>query len=124
MTERALRQKIRAEQTSRPNWCRPLKRLALYIRDGFRCAYCGEDLRDAAPAEMGLDHLTPWTRGGSNDPSNLVTCCRSCNSSRKDRPWREFATGGAVERILKLRRRRLNVALARAILAGEAEWCD
>lgn len=104
------------------SWIRRVKRLSLYLRDGFACCYCGRDLRTAEPHEVGLDHLTPQCKGGSNDARNLVTTCRSCNSSRKDRPWREFATGGAIERIERQRRRVLNMALARAIESGEAPW--
>jgi hypothetical protein len=29
-----------------------------------------------------IDHVIPRSRGGSNDLSNLVLCCRSCNSSK------------------------------------------
>lgn len=101
-------------------WIRPEKRLAIYIRDGFRCAYCGRDLKDADPSEVTLDHLLPRVAGGSNQATNLITACRSCNSSRQDTPWIDYATGGAVDRIEQLRNRELNVKLAKAIIAGEA----
>lgn len=101
-------------------WIRPEKRLAIYIRDGFACAYCGTDLRTAAPEDVTLDHLRCRVHGGNNEAGNLVTACRACNSSRGDRPWRIFATGGAVLRIQRQRRRVLNLALAKAIIAGTA----
>lgn len=100
-------------------WIRKEKRLALYLRDDFACAYCGRALRDAAPAEITLDHLLPRSAGGSNDAANLVTACRPSNSSRKDRPWVDYATGGARDRILQLIARPLNLDLAKAILSGE-----
>ena len=100
-------------------WIRREKRLAIYIRDGFRCQYCGRDLRRAAPADVTLDHLTPASRGGSNDATNLITTCRHCNCARQDRPWRRYATGGAVERIQRMRRRALNMALAKDIVERE-----
>jgi hypothetical protein len=99
-------------------WIRPEKRLAIYLRDGFACAYCGTDLRDSAPENVNLDHLRPRSKGGTNEARNLVTSCKSCNCSRQDRPWRAFAPGGAVERILRQTRRVLNVELAKAILDG------
>ena len=105
--------------TQGSKWIRPAKRLAIYIRDGFSCGYCGRDLRRAAPAEVTLDHLMPRYSGGSNDATNLITACRSCNSSRQNLPWGQYATGGARERISKLRRRVLNVRLAASIIAGE-----
>jgi 5-methylcytosine-specific restriction endonuclease McrA len=100
-------------------WIRADKRLAIYIRDDFRCAYCGRDLKDASPEEVNLDHLLPRSAGGSNEASNLITACKSCNCSRQDKPWIDYATGGAIERIEQLRNRPLNRALAKAIIAGE-----
>lgn len=101
-------------------WIRPEKRLAIYVRDGFTCAYCGRDLRTAAPEELNLDHLTPRVAGGSNEATNLVTACKACNSSRGAKPWADYATGGAIDRISQNRYAPLNVALAKAILAGTA----
>lgn len=51
-------------------------RRRVYRRDGYRCVKChsGEDLT--------LDHVTPWSLGGSDEASNLQTLCRSCNSSK------------------------------------------
>lgn len=71
------------------NWIRKAKRLALYLRDGLACGYCGEGVEDGA--KLTLDHLTPHSDGGTNTANNLVTCCRRCNSSRGNRDWREFA---------------------------------
>ena len=71
------------------NWLRPVKRIAIYLRDGVRCAWCD------APLEAGtiftLDHLKPHAKGGSNHESNLVTCCKHCNDSRGKRGQSAFA---------------------------------
>jgi CRISPR/Cas system Type II protein with McrA/HNH and RuvC-like nuclease domain len=101
-------------------WIRPERRLAIYLRDQFVCVYCGTDLRDAPPSEVTLDHLKPRSKGGDNSNRNLITACRSCNSARQDKPWREYAPGGAIERITRQIRRTVNVALARAIIQGTA----
>jgi len=101
-------------------WIRRERRLALYIRDSFRCLYCGSDLRHAAPADITLDHLLPRSAGGNNEATNLVTACRSCNSSRGAKPWADYASGGARDRIEQLRNEPLNMALARALIAGTA----
>lgn len=104
-------------------WISKPARLAIYIRDGFACQYCGRDLRDAPVREVTLDHLDP--RSGTmcpkerRNPARLITCCLRCNSSRQDKPWTEFATGGAVDRIRRAVRRKLNLPLARAILRGD-----
>lgn len=101
-------------------WIRKERRLALYIRDSFSCAYCGRDLKSAEPCEVTLDHLLPRHYGGGNENTNLVTACRSCNSSRQDKPWMDYATGGAVDRIEQLRNSPANVKLAKAIIEDEA----
>jgi len=48
-----------------------------------RCIYCG------SPADA-RDHVLPLTRGGSDYASNLLPCCKSCNSSKKDRLLSEW----------------------------------
>jgi len=72
------------------NWIRPEKRLAIYLRDGFACCYCGASI-EHDEAKLTLDHLKPYIKGGGNDARNLVTCCHHCNSVRGSRPWRQFA---------------------------------
>ena len=76
------------------NWVRQTTRLAIYLRDGLACAYCGASLEDGA--QLTLDHLTPHSAGGKNMASNLVTCCKRCNSARGVRPWRKFCGAVAV----------------------------
>jgi len=76
-------------RTQGMNWIRKEKRLAIYLRDGLACAYCGSSVEDGY--QLTLDHLTPYSEGGSNHESNLVTCCSKCNSSRGTRDWMAFA---------------------------------
>lgn len=48
-------------------------------RDNHACRYCGA----AAPdVQLTVDHVIPVALGGSDDPTNLVTACRSCNSGK------------------------------------------
>lgn len=99
-------------------WITKSRRLAIYLRDGFLCQYCGRDLHGANPREVTLDHLRPQCRGGSHENKNLVTACLSCNSKRQHKAWTEYAPAGAVERIRRNIRRVPNVALAKAIISG------
>lgn len=71
------------------NWIRPVKRLAIYLRDGMACAYCGEGVE--AGAKLTLDHILPHSLGGCNSEKNLITACHKCNSSRGNRDLAEFA---------------------------------
>lgn len=104
-------------------WIRKERRAALYERDGWQCAYCGRGPRDArrmdqAAVILTLDHLTARSHGGDNSPRNLVSACKSCNSSRGNRDWRDFAPGGAHERIEWLIGQPLDVDLGKAICAS------
>lgn len=108
------------------NWIRPVKRLAIYMRDGLACCYCGEGIEEGA--KLTLDHLKPHSRGGDNSETNLVTCCHRCNSSRGNRGWRAFAAVVAlyldhdaeaeeiIAHVMKTRRRKLDIAAAKELM--------
>lgn len=73
------------------NWIRQEKRLAIYLRDGCSCAWCGANVEDEATT-LSLDHVKCHSKGGSNEATNLVTCCKRCNDSRGARSVGKFAT--------------------------------
>lgn len=50
--------------------------VALCAAHSHRCAYCGSD------APLTPDHDVPLSRGGSNDISNIVPACLSCNARK------------------------------------------
>jgi|SRR5687768_4236478 len=95
-----------------------LVKCAHFLRCGFTCMACGRDLKDAEPRDLTLDHLIPRSKGGGNDPRNIILVCLSCNSRRQAKPWREAYPGGSHARIKRVIRRKLNLKLARAILDG------
>ena len=105
------------------HWIAPAKRAAIYERDGWECAYCGRGPRakrnpKQAQLILTLDHLTPRCQGGDNTAHNLVTACQKCNSSRQERDWRDFAPGGAQERIEWLIEQPLDLDLGKSIIAS------
>lgn len=46
---------------------------------GGCCAYCGTTL---TPEIAQMDHRIPFSRGGTNWPSNLVPACERCNKQK------------------------------------------
>lgn len=54
----------------------PSVRKAVFDRDENRCQECGTTER------LSIDHIWPYSLGGSDEPSNLRTLCVSCNSSK------------------------------------------
>lgn len=98
-------------------WISKTRRLAIYLRDEFRCVYCQRDLHQLPPRQVTLDHLLPQSQGGTHADRNLVTACFDCNSRRQHEKWVRFARQfpGAVERVVLLRRRVPNLKLARSL---------
>ena len=98
-------------------------RLAIYLRDRFSCVYCLADLHGAAPTDITLDHIKCDSDGGSNDASNLVTACRSCNCSRQDKPLHRFAGPETRKHIRRNCKRSIKQyrTLAKAIIDGTTE---
>lgn len=106
-------------------WLRRDKRLAIYLRDACRCAYCGSAVIPGAhPTDAGvdstqvatIDHVRPradFIRATDGSPkavkralakanreSNLVTACSRCNSSKQDAPRADWSA--YVERELSV----------------------
>lgn len=113
------------------HWIRPEKRLAIYIRDGLACVYCEATAEDSTP--LTLDHVIPFSTYKrdnlpvSNDPTNLVTACKRCNSARGDRPFEFFLRLTAlylgtdatnlINYALSQLHKPINLDLAKAIIA-------
>lgn len=47
------------------------------------CAYCSKK-------SQGVDHVVPIRRGGSNFIDNLLPCCFSCNSKKRNQTLEEW----------------------------------
>ncbi|QBC87855.1 HNH endonuclease [Mycobacterium avium subsp. hominissuis] len=53
-------------------------RTLVYKRDNFACVWCGSCTR------LELDHVVPWSAGGSDTIDNLRTLCHDCNAYRSN----------------------------------------
>lgn len=57
-------------------------RVNIYTRDKYRCQYCGIK---GGMKKFTFDHVLPRSRGGKTCWTNITTCCRECNSKKRDR---------------------------------------
>jgi len=64
-----------------------------YERQKGRCYYCHEKV---ALNAFHVDHVIPLSRGGSNDISNIVVSCATCNLSKHNKLPHEFFQGGRL----------------------------
>jgi 5-methylcytosine-specific restriction endonuclease McrA len=65
-------------------------RLVVLARDGYTCAYCGQDADT-------VDHVQSIKSGG--DPVNLenmIACCRRCNSAKGSRSQGVFLASAST----------------------------
>lgn len=111
-------------------WCWPPTRWAILWRDRckktnkLRCLWCNTkatvDEVYAGKLRLCLDHLDPVYDGGTNHPTNLVSACLSCNSSRGKESFEDTCVRAkfnplAFKRVAKLRDAPLDRARGRAL---------
>lgn len=67
---------------------------------GGKCAYCGSS------DELTRDHVIPLTKGGGYTKSNIVPCCKSCNSKKHNydmETWYRKQPFFSEENLLKIK---------------------
>jgi 5-methylcytosine-specific restriction endonuclease McrA len=57
----------------------PLTNSALFSRDNYCCAYCGETFKRN---DLTRDHVHPTSKGGKDEWENVVTACFDCNQKK------------------------------------------
>ena len=53
-------------------------RRAVYRRDGYQCAVCGD------PRRLQIHHITKRSQGGGHEQMNLITLCPICHALAHD----------------------------------------
>jgi 5-methylcytosine-specific restriction endonuclease McrA len=99
------------------NWIRKERRYAIYHRDNYTCCYCGEVF--ATHRGLSLDHVVARENGGSNDSTNLVTACVSCNSRKGDTPIHLFVDEQHALVILEQINKPVDIKVGKRILELE-----
>jgi len=66
--------------------------LKILERDHFCCRYCGLDGKASFENAlvMSVDFVVPRAHKGKKDSSNLVACCRPCNTIKGTRIYKNF----------------------------------
>jgi len=57
----------------------PLCNHWLFVRDNYRCLYCGKSFSEK---QLTLDHIMPRSRGGKKTWTNSATACKRCNTAK------------------------------------------
>jgi 5-methylcytosine-specific restriction endonuclease McrA len=70
-TQKRQRQKARALRNSQ--WWKRRRSQGI-------CHYCSKVF---PPKELTMDHLVPIARGGMSVKSNVVPCCKACNTKKR-----------------------------------------
>jgi len=89
----------------------------IYERDNYQCQYCGEHF---SAKDLTLDHVDPKSKGGSNDPRNLVSACKRCNNVKGARTPEE--AGMKLLKPLSAYKVRLGMVRLLSFLKYRPEW--
>lgn len=70
---------------------------SLLKQSGGHCIYCGHEL---TVSNMTIDHIIPKAEGGTDSESNLIACCKECNTKKADQALGVFLLQkGSAKRI-------------------------
>lgn len=68
-------------------------RVKVLSRDNFRCSFCGKSPATDIGTKLHIDHIIPFSKGGTNSFENLQTLCEQCNLGKSNTELgKEFAT--------------------------------
>jgi hypothetical protein len=59
-------------------------RFEILKRDNYKCQLCGKSTAEDN-VKLEIDHKIAWSKGGSNERSNLWTLCFECNNGKRDK---------------------------------------
>lgn len=62
----------------------------IWDKTNGRCCYCGVVLNPFKRNGYTYEHVNPQSNGGGHETSNLLPCCKSCNSSKGKKSLAEY----------------------------------
>ncbi len=78
--------KSEAERKTEKTRTIPLSvRVKVLSKDNFRCIFCGKSPATDIGTKLHIDHIVPFSSGGTNTLENLQTLCEECNLGKSNR---------------------------------------
>jgi len=59
-------------------------RVKVLNRDNFRCVFCGKSPATDVGVKLHVDHVVPFSKGGTNSLDNLQSLCEQCNLGKSN----------------------------------------
>lgn len=63
------------------------QRKEMWNAHGRQCVYCHQYMTFKS---MTVDHIKPKSKGGKDNPANLLPACKSCNSMKGTKTLHQF----------------------------------
>jgi predicted phage replisome organizer len=104
--------KIREQTRKRVADCRERKKTNLLLDSPKTCAYCGRTADT-------IDHIIPKSKGGKDVSENVVSACKSCNSSKSNKDLYEFLNDSVVYTYQQVN---FNLVLSNPVLMNYLEY--
>lgn len=60
-------------------------RVKVLARDKFKCVFCGKSPAINVGTLLHIDHVVPFSKGGTNTIDNLQTLCEECNLGKSNK---------------------------------------
>lgn len=67
------------KQNKRSRYIPASIRVSVLTRDNYKCRFCG---RSSTQIQLEVDHIKPFSQGGSHEMNNLQTLCIDCNRGK------------------------------------------
>ena len=69
----------KSKQNKRSRYIPASIRVSVLTRDNYKCRFCG---RSSTKIQLEVDHIKPFSQGGSHEINNLQTLCIDCNRGK------------------------------------------
>lgn len=79
---RSLKSKTNKQRRNKSRYISASVRVSILNRDNYKCVFCGRSSKQVC---LEVDHIIPFSKGGSSEIDNLQTLCFDCNRGKGSR---------------------------------------